>query len=111
MEAALAARGDCLPTAGSGLAGAGTGAGRVGAAALLAGVGALLGAALTAEKLAEWEGVFFTADGAALDAGLAATLGAGDPGRPSWPLLPPPRALVGVVPRPARRVRLTSARG
>jgi hypothetical protein len=77
MEAALAARGDCLPTAGSGLAGAGTGAGRVGAAALLAGVGALLGAALTAETLAEWEGVFFTADGAALDAGLAATLGAG----------------------------------
>ena len=77
MEAALAARGDCLPTAGSGLAGAGTGAGRVGAAALLADAGAFAGAALAGEALAERGGVFFTEDGAALDAGLAATLGAG----------------------------------
>jgi len=75
IEAALAARGDCLPTAGKALTGAGAGAGRAGAA-LLAGAAALPGAALAAGALAVRGGLFFTIDGAALDAGLAATLDA-----------------------------------
>ena len=78
MEAALAARGDCLPTAGKALTGAGAGAGRAGAAAdLLAGAAVLPGVALAAEALAVGVVLFFTIDGAALDAGLAATLDAG----------------------------------
>ena len=92
MDAALAARGDCLPTAGKALTGAGAGAGRAGAA-LLAGAGALPGAALAAGALAVWGGLFFTIDGAALDAGLAATLGAGL----AWTGTGLPLALEGVV--------------
>ena len=76
MEAALAARGDCLPTAGKALTGAGAGAGRAGAA-LLTGAGVLPGATLAAGALAEEAGLFFTMGLAALDAGLAATLDAG----------------------------------
>ena len=92
MDAALAARGDCLPTAGKALTGAGAVAGRAGAA-LLAGAGALPGAALAAGALAVWGGLFFTIDGAALDAGLAATLGAGL----AWTGTGLPLALEGVV--------------
>ena len=92
MDAALAARGDCLPTAGKALTGAGAGAGRAGAA-LLAGAGALPGAALAAGALAVWGGLFFTIDEAALDAGLAATLGAGL----AWTGTGLPLALEGVV--------------
>ena len=92
MDAALAARGDCLPTAGKALTGAGAGAGRAGAA-LLAGAGALPGAALAAGALAVWGGLFFTIDGAALGAGLAATLGAGL----AWTGTGLPLALEGVV--------------
>ena len=92
MDAALAARGDCLPTAGTAVTGAGAGAGRAGAA-LLAGAGALPGAALAAGALAVWGGLFFTIDGAALDAGLAATLGAGL----AWTGTGLPLALEGVV--------------
>ena len=92
MDAALAARGDCLPTAVKALTGAGAGAGRAGAA-LLAGAGALPGAALAAGALAVWGGLFFTIDGAALDAGLAATLGAGL----AWTGTGLPLALEGVV--------------
>ena len=92
MDAALAARGDCLPTAGKALTGAGAGAGRAGAA-LLAGAGALPGAALAAGAVAVWGGLFFTIDGAGLDAGLAATLGAGL----AWTGTGLPLALEGVV--------------
>ena len=92
MDAALAARGDCLPTTGKALTGAGAGAGRAGAA-LLAGAGALPGAALATGALAVWEGLFFTMVGAALDAGLAATLGAGL----AWAGTGLPLALEGVV--------------
>ena len=92
MEAALAARGDCLPTAGKALTGAGAGAGRAGAA-LLTGAGVLPGATLAAGALAEEAGLFFTMGLAALDAGLAATLDAGL----AWTGTGLPLALEGVV--------------
>ena len=72
--------------------GAGAGAGRAGAA-LLAGAGALPGAALASVALAVWEGLFFTMVGAALGAGLAATLDAGL----AWAGTGLPLALEGVV--------------